>query len=286
MATFYNHATLTLSGKVTSSNITEGELVSGVTLTKSAVSTNYGPGDGIVYAITLRNNLTVPKTGITLTDDLGAYTIPGTATVVVPLTYVTDSIIYYQNGVLQSPPTVAAGENLVINGIDVPANGNSIILYEVRANDFAPLAAGSTISNTVTASGVDVCEAIGDNAEIPVRNDTGLSIAKAICPPVVNCGERITYTFIIQNSGNEEVLATDNLIVADTFTPPLNNISVALNGTPLTEGTQYTYNAESGEFTTLNGAIPVPAATFYTNPETGVVTTTPGVAVITVTGTV
>lgn len=286
MATFFNQATLTFGGRVTNSNVTEGEIVSGVTLTKNAVSTDYGPGDGIVYALTLLNADSVARTDITLTDDLGAYSLPGGTTEFVPLTYVEGSILYYQNGVLQEPPTVEAGDTLVISGIEVPAGGNVIILYEVRANSFAPLSAGSSIFNTVSASGEGVCEALGDNAEIPTRDEPNLSIAKAITPDTVVCGDEVTYTFIIQNTGNTEVVATDDLIVSDTFNPILMNVTVTLNGEQLTEGTGYAYNEETGEFNTLPGAIPVPAATFSRDPQTGVVTTTPGVAVITVTGTI
>ena len=54
----------------------------------------------------------------------------------------------------------------------------------------------------------------------------------------------------------------------------------------LTEGTDYTYDAVTGLFTTVPGRITVPAATFTQDPTTGVVTTTPGVSVLTVSGTI
>lgn len=284
MATFYNQATLSFAGKVTNSNVTEGELVSGLSLTKTAVSTDYGPRDGIVYAVTLVNADSVAKSGITLTDNLGAYTLMGGSTEFVPLIYVDGSVLYYQNGVLQPAPTVVAGNTLVISGIDVPAGGNVIILYEVRANSLAPLSAGSSIFNTVTAGGDGVCEELTDNAQIPTRDEPLLSIAKAVNPLTLTCGDEVTYTFIIQNAGNTAVVATDDLIVSDTFNPILTSITVSLNGELLNEGTQYTYDEQTGEFTTIGGAIPVPAATFTRDSETGVVTTTPGVAVLTITG--
>lgn len=284
MATFYNQATLSFAGRVTNSNITEGELVSGLSLSKTAVSTDYGPGDGIVYAVTLVNADSVAKSGITLTDNLGAYTLMGGSTEFVPLTYVDGSVLYYQNGVLQPAPTVVAGNTLVISGIDVPAGGNVIILYEVRANSLAPLSAGSSIFNTVSAGGDGVCEELTDSAQIPTRDEPLLSIAKAVNPLTLTCGDEVTYTFIIQNAGNTAVVATDDLIVSDTFNPILTSITVTLNGELLNEGTQYAYNEQTGEFTTIGGAIPVPAATFTRDSETGVVTTTPGVAVLTITG--
>ena len=42
----------------------------------------------------------------------------------------------------------------------------------------------------------------------------------------------------------------------------------------------------SGEFATVNGVVTVPSATYTQDPTTGAITTTPGVAVLTVTGTV
>jgi hypothetical protein len=96
----------------------------------------------------------------------------------------------------------------------------------------------------------------------------------------------VTYTFIIQNTGNTAVVATDDLVVADNFTPVLRNLVVTINGREVNEGIAYTYDAETGAFTTLGGALPVPAATFTRDPITGIITTTPGVTILTVTGTI
>ena len=174
----------------------------------------------------------------------------------------------------------------MISGIDIPAGGNVIILYEVRANEYAPLGSEDIISNTVEATGESICEELTDTADVPTRDEPLLSIAKAICPDSLTCGDEITYTFIIQNSGNTPVVTTDNLIVSDTFDPALQNITVRLNGVLLVEGTDYTYDEISGVFTTLPGAITVPAATFSRDVNTGIITTTPGTATITVTGTI
>ena len=88
------------------------------------------------------------------------------------------------------------------------------------------------------------------------------------------------------NSGNTAVLETDNATITDTFDPLLSDISVALNGTALTAGTDYTYDEATGVFTTGNGVISIPAATYTQNPTTGEWTMTPGSSTMTVTGTV
>jgi len=278
MATFYNQATLSYGDNVTNSNITTGEIITGLTLTKTAASANYGEGDGITYVITLVNATGTDRTGVTVSDNLGVYTLGTTA--LVPLSYVDGSVLYYQNGVLQTAPTVTVGTDLVISGITVPAGGNATIVYEATANGFAPLAAGSSITNTVTSG------ELTDTATVAVREEAKLNIAKAICPAIVSDNGELTYTFVIQNSGNLAAVADDNVTVTDTFNPILSNISVTLNGAVLAEGTGYTYNETTGEFATVPGTITVPAATYVQNTTTGVITTTPGVAVLTVTGTV
>ena len=285
MATFYNQARLTLDGRVVSSNQTEGEVVTRVTLTKTPISTDYGPGDNIVYTILMTNTDQTAKNDITLTDNLGEFTTLDGVTVV-PLTYVLGSLRLYTNGVLSATPTVNAGPPLVISGIDIPAGGNVLIVYETRANEFAPRDNNASITNTISAEGEELCDELIDSANVPTRDEPELSIAKAICPESVSCGDPITYTFIIQNTGNTAVAATDNLIVSDSFLPPLKDITVTLNGVTLTEGTDYSYNEATGEFATLDGVVTVPAATYSTDPVTGVVNTTPGVTVLTVTGTV
>ena len=278
MATFFNQATLSYGDNVTNSNVTTGEIISGIGLTKTAASTSYGAGDGVSYVVTLVNTTGTDRTGVSITDDLGVYTVGATS--VVPLTYVNGSVLYYQNGVLQAAPTVTAGTELVISGITVPANGNVTLVYEATANNFAPLAAGSDITNTVTSGDESA------TATVPVREEAELTIAKAICPAVVSDNGELTYTFVIQNSGNLAADAADNVTVSDTFNPALSGITVTLDGNPLALGTGYTYNETTGVFATVPGVITVPAATYTQDPVSGVVTTTPGVAVLTVSGTI
>lgn len=283
MATFTNQATLIYNGQSTVSNVTTGEITSGLTLTKTAISQDYGRDDHVSYIVTIANNGGA-ITGATLTDDLGAY--PVGATTVTPLSYVVGSLLFYQNGVLTAGPTAAGGPPLVISGINIPAGGNVQIIYEAATNEYTPLAAGSEILNTVALTGVGIGEPVEDTATVTARNEVSLTIAKAICPAVVNDDGTLTYTFIIQNTGNTEVVATDGVIVQDTFNPILNPITVTYNGTTWTDGVEYTYDETTGDFATVAGNITVPAATYTQDPTTGVYSVDPGVAVITVTGTV
>lgn len=283
MATFYNQATLSYAGRLTNSNVTEGELLETLSATKTAISQSYGEGDRIVYAINLVNSGGSQITNLTVNDNLGAYTVG--ATTVYPLTYVPGSARLFINGVLAQAPTATAGPPLVFSDITIPQGANATLLYEAETNEFTPFGDGSLITNTATVS-ADAISPITVSATIGAENTTSLTIAKAICPAVVTDNGELTYTFIIQNTGNAAAVVTDDVIVTDTFTPILDSISVTYNGTTWTEGTNYTYDETTGSFATLPGQITVPGATYTQDPTTGVITMTPGVATITVTGTV
>ena len=283
MPLFFNQATLSYNDTVINSNITTGELLEVLSVTKTAVTGNYGQGDVVTYVVSIVNTGTIAYTGLTVTDDLGAYTL-GDQTLV-PLTLIGDSVIYYAGGVVQPDPIVEAGPPLTISGITVPAGGNATIVYSARVNAFAPLGTDGTIENTVTVTGGGITP-ISDTETITAESAPSLTISKSICPAVVTENGRITYTFVIQNTGNTPVVATDDAIITDTFDPILSDLTVTYNGTTWVEGTNYTYVEATGLFTTLPGQITVPAATYTQNPETGEFTIQPGVTVITVTGTV
>ena len=98
--------------------------------------------------------------------------------------------------------------------------------------------------------------------------------------------DRVTYTFVIQNSGNQAVVATDNAAITDTFDPILTALAVTFDSTSWTQGVQYNYDETTGLFTTVPGQILVPAATYTQNPVTGEYSVTPGIATLVVIGTI
>lgn len=284
MAIFTNQATLSYNDVVTNSNITTGQILETLTATKTAVVDTYTQGDSITYVISLVNSGPTPFTGITLTDDLGGYTF-GTETLY-PLTYVDGSALYYINGVLQPTPAVTAGPPLTVTGINVPAGGNATLVYETTVNQFAPLAEGATITNTATFQGGNLNTPITAEETVTAQARPNLTITKSLSPTTVTDNSRLTYTFVIQNYGNTEIVATDNAVITDTFNPILTDLVVTYNGATWTTPANYVYNEATGLFTTVAGQITVPAATFTQDPETGVWLVNPGVTVVTVTGTV
>lgn len=283
MATFTNKANLSYNGGSVDSNLVTGEILDVLSGEKTAVVDTYTAGDTITYLISLRNTGTSALSSLTITDNLGAYTVSGTT--VYPLTYVTESVQYYTNGTLQSAPAVTAGPPMVITGLSIPAGGNALIVYEARTTDAAPLAVDGSISNTATVSGDGLSAALTLTETVYTLDRPVLSISKGLCPSAVAENGQITYTFIIENTGNSPATEQDALIVTDTFTPILSNLTVTLNGEALTLGTGYTYNASTGVFATVSGIITVPAATYAQNSD-GSFTVTPGVATVTVTGTI
>ncbi|MBQ9071376.1 MAG: hypothetical protein IJY23_08540 [Clostridia bacterium] len=286
MATFYNQATLIFDGSSTTSNITEGQITAGAGIEKIVINGDYTRGESVSYLITLSNTGST-QSNVTLSDNLGRFTPTGMTAEVTPLEYIEDSLIFLINGIAAEAPTAAVTDaGLVISDIEIPAGSTASVIYSARANEYASLTSGSTITNTVTISAGAFNEESSASATVTVRDWTSLTIAKAICPEIISESGEVNYTFIIQNTGNTPAVATDNVIITDTFTPILNNLTVTLNGEELVMGTGYTYDATSGEFATLEGAITVPAATFTTNTETGVVSVSPGVTVLTVSGTV
>ena len=279
MAIFTNQATLIYNGGSANSNIAVGEILEVLSAEKTAVEGSYAPGGLVTYVVTIRNTGTGTFNDLTLTDDLGGGANP-------PLTYETGTLLYFVGGVLQPTPGVTAGPPLVITGITVPAGGDAVIVYQARANAYASPLADGTIVNTVTITGGGLASPVTATETVTAQAGPEISICKTISPTQVSDNGTVTYTFLIQNSGNEPLVATDDATVTDTFDPILTNITVTLNGVPLAPGTGYTYDEATGQFATVPGVVTVPAATFTQDPVTGAYTGVPGLATLVVTGTI
>lgn len=284
MAIFSNQASLSYQGTVTSSNVAYGEILEVLTASKTAVEGSYLQNGLVTYAVTLRNTGSTALNGISLSDDLGGYEQNGTT--VYPLTYEDGSVKLFVDGVLQAAPAVTAGPPLVIGGISIPGGGDAVLIYQARANAFADPTPDGVIVNTVSASGVGVNAPVTATETVTARVAPMLSISKSISPAQVVDNDRVTYTFVIQNTGNQAVVATDDAVINDLFDPILSALAVSYNGTPWSEGSEYNYDGTTGQFTTLPGQITVPAATYTQDPVSGAYTLTPGIATLVVTGTI
>lgn len=284
MATFTNRATLSYNNGVVNSNTVTGQIVEVLSASKTALTDSYGSGDTVTYVINLINSGNTAYTGLTVTDDLGAYDFGASS--VVPLSYINGTLRYFINGELQTVPSVGAVSPLTVTGINVPANGNASIVYSALTNEFAPLANNSQIVNTATVTGGGLSAPVTATETIRRSNEPVLSISKSLNPLSVPVNGTLTYTFIIRNTGFTEAADEDNIVIRDVFDPILDITSVTLNGTALTPATGYTYDRTTGTFATVAGAVTVPAATFEQNASSGAYSITPGAAILTITGTV
>lgn len=283
MAIFTNQAILSYRNGAVSSNVVTGEILEVLSATKNALLDTYATGDVVTYVVGIYNSGTTPLSGVTVTDDLGAYSFGSTSAV--PLTYIGSSLAYYQNGVLQPTPTVtSSGTNLTVSGIIVPAGGYAQLIYQVRVNEFAPVAVGGQITNTATVSSGG--ESVTAQETITAAEAPLLGIVKGLTPGTVTENGQLTYTFTVQNFGNTAAGVDDALVITDVFDPILDPITVVYNGTAWTEGVEYNYDPTTGTFTTTAGSITVPAATITQDPVTGEYNVTPGSVTLSVNGTV
>ncbi len=283
MAQFTNQAQLRYGNTVTNSNIAIGEILEVLSVTKTAVRNTYSKNDSITYIVSIINSGNLPITGLTLSDNLGSYTFnTGTLT---PLEYAADSVKYYVNGTLQTAPSVTAGPPLTITGLNVPAGGNLLIVYDTLTNQFAPLAAESDITNTVTVSGTGI-SSITAQETVTTLSAPLLTITKSVSPVPVTENGTLTYTFLIQNDGNASADIATGVVITDTFDPILSNLTVSFNNSALTINEDYTYDETTGVFATVAGKITVPAATFTRDSVTGELITTPGISTLIISGSV
>ena len=284
MAQFTNQAQLSYNNATVNSNVAVGEILDVLAANKIAVTDTYTQSGDVTYVISAVNSGATPLSGLSVTDNLGAYTFGETT--LYPLSYKDGSVRLYINGVLQAAPTVTAGPPLVFSGITIPANSNMVLVYEANVTAFAPLGEEDSIINTATITGGGLSTPVTVNETVTPVAEPLLDITKSISPVPVTENGVVTYTFLIRNNGNAPADAAANVTLADTFLPALSGLTVLLDGVALVEGTDYTYAITEGDFATVPGVITVPAATYTQDPVSGVWSVTPGVTTLTVSGTI
>ena len=281
MAIFFNQATLSYNNNTTSSNIVSGEIMEVLSATKDSIPQTYQTGDLITYVINIFNTGQAEMNDLTLTDNLGEYAFQ--TTTLVPLDYVPDSLRYYNSGIQKASPAVTSVAPLTIEGIVVPAGGNTTIIYQATVNQYAPQGTDAFINNTASISGTPVTT-VTASAKITANQSAALTISKSVSPEIVPENGELTYTFTIQNTGSTPLTDTDDTQLTDVFLPILSITGVTFNGTAWTADTNYTYDEQTGLFTTNPGQITVPAATYTQDPVTGSYMISPGSAVLKIQG--
>ena len=262
------------------SNIATAVLNEPLSVEKVSLESVYREGDDITYVVTVTNGGTSTLTGISVTDDLGTYTIGGgTAT---PLTYVGPAI-YFVDGVYAGNLTPTVGADGISFAIATLGTDSTVqIIYKAVANDTAPLVQGSQITNTVTTTATGSNTPVSDSNTVTVDSYADVTITKTMSPSGVVDGDALTYTFVVSNFGNAE--ATE-IVLTDAFDPAPESITVQLNGT-IVPATDYTY--ENGVLTLpispASTVLTLPPATITQDTTTGVVSIEPSTLTVTVTG--
>jgi uncharacterized repeat protein (TIGR01451 family) len=281
MATFYNQATLTYRGGTVNSNIVSATLSEALSVSKTSALDTYRVGERMTYTVGIVNSSDTPVSTVTLTDDLGAYAF-GTSTLY-PLSYVSGSLTLLIDGI-PAAVTVTDTQPLTVGGFSIPAESSAVIVYNADVTAFAPPAPDGEIVNTVTVNSLGA--PVSATETVTAEAGALLTMIKEVEPDTITGDGPLTYTLIVQNQGNTEAGAGDDVVISDVFDPILTITEVTLNSQVLTEGVDYTYNSATGEFATVSGRVTVPAATYDRDPVTGAYTVIPGSTVLTVSGTV
>lgn len=282
---FTNRAALSYGGISVSSNTVSGQLVSPLSLYKSASAAGYQSGGQLQYTLTVVNTSDTPYPALTLTDNLGVY--PFQTATRFPLSYVDGSAsltAYGAGGINSLPLTVTAVADGIRFSFDMPASATALLLYTAQTTVFAPPAAGSEIVNTATLGGDYPLLPTAASLSLPAAVSAQPVISKCVSSETISPGQQVTFTLTLSNYGNYPITASDYVVISDTLSPPLTGVSVYADGLLWTQGVQYDYSESAAYFITQPGAIALPAATF-TRDDFGSWSVTPSSLVIKISGT-
>lgn len=265
------------------SNVAEIALESAVGFTKTSVGSTYRDGSVLTYIITVTNSSGSALTNSVISDNLGTYVFG--AAELTPLSYISPAVLLINGQDVSAQLTVdtSVAGSLVFTVPSIPAGATANIIYNAQANEYAPLALNSTITNTSSFDGSSDCADATASSTVTVADAANVSIIKQMSPNPVVCGDTITYSIKIYNYGNT---AAENVVLTDDFNPAPANITVSRDGTLLL-GSDYNY--ADGTLTVPSAtaaSVSVPAATFNQDSATGIISIIPSVVEYTVTGTI
>ncbi len=280
MATILNNsATLTYnSGDNTgsaASNVVSTSLLDSYSITAEKYTANdsFRPSENITYLVTVTNTGTQPLYSVEVTDNLGGAGAP--------LAYVANSALVIDGGVVIAV-TPTSTNPLVIPLVNALQSGESVTVVYVAQVSAAIADTVETITNTATASATQ-CSTAGTVTSEPTsvtitREDFAqVDIVKSVDKAVISSGDTLTYTFVIENSGN---IPATNVVITDTLPEGfvINSIESEVDGVvTVYDAMDYTVDANN----TLILPVGEKTITVPARDESG-----NGVVTVTITGTV
>ena len=186
-------------------------------------------GELLTYIVTLRNTGAFPLCSLEITDNLGAWAPQGVS--LHPLSYEGPLRLYVEGCFVSCiSPACISGESAVFSILYLAPGAEAALVYHMRVNEKAPLAAGSVITSTVGISAENLPETITASHTIPVRAFAPLQIEKAVFSPKTGDGAgQYKHVYTLFNPGlqpAERAVITDDIGASwDTRV-----ISVFLNG--------------------------------------------------------
>lgn len=224
-----------------------------LTANKSVLNQTFRPGNIITYILSMENNGRGDLYNLTLTDNLGSDTN------VKPMSFL-NAILYVNNYPVEITPVLSPDQSVTFQ-ISSPflSGDNAMIIYNTMVDsDLSSSVSSITNSVTVTAnggssSGTVVTVDPNPSTTINIENYAQLSISKQSDKETITSGETLTYTFTLNNIGNEEA---DNIILTDTL--PQNFLVTQVTST--TNGNTTTYQPDQYNLDTTTNTITLPNA--------------------------
>lgn len=225
-----------------------------LTANKSVLNQTFRPGNIITYILSMENNGRGDLYNLTLTDNLGSDTN------VKPMSFL-NAILYLNNSPVEITPVLNPDQSVTFQ-IPSPflSGDNAMIIYNTMVDgDLSSSINSITNSVTVTANGGSSSGTVitvdpNPSTTINIENYAQLSISKQSDKETITSGETLTYTFTLNNIGNEEA---DNIILTDTL--PQNFLVTQVTST--TNGNITTYQPDQYNLDATTNTITLPNST-------------------------
>lgn len=173
-----------------------------LTMTKVSDKTYVQSGDVITYTITLENTGNVAANNVVLTDNLPVGT-----------TYIAGTLI----GAVGTPPT--------LNVPTIASGSTAVVTFQVMVNsgNQGPIENSATSTFTFTADPANPDGVSGTGASEPSTTQVSyasITGTKSVSPAFADKNDVLTYTIVLQNTGNavaNNIVITDSVPTGTTF---------------------------------------------------------------------